>query len=82
MKMMAQPAVILERTVTEPRPPKTVFEEPPPPPNAAMPSAFPGCIRITKMRKTLTMTCSAMVKAYMASADSTQKPTAASLCRF
>ena len=56
MKMIAQTVVTLERKVTDPRPPKAVFAPPPPPANAAIPSAFPGWSRITKMRKTLTTT--------------------------
>src|SRR5205814_1773341 len=48
MKMIAHPVVTLLRKVTDPRPPKTVFDDPPPPAKAAMASPFPGCKRMTK----------------------------------
>src|SRR5947209_19203701 len=59
MKIAAQTSVTLARNVTDPRPPNT--EVLLPPPSAAMASPFPGWRRITKMRKTLTTTCSAMM---------------------
>ena len=61
---MAQTVVTLERKVTDPRPPKTVFA-PPPPAKAAIASPFPGCRRMTKMRKTLTTTWTVTMKANM-----------------
>src|SRR5207237_10418723 len=65
MKMIAQTVVTLLRNVTEPRPPKTVFEEPPPPAKAAIASPFPGWRRITKIRNTLTMTWMVTMNANM-----------------
>ncbi len=66
MKMIAQTVVTLERKVTDPRPPKTVFEPPPPPPaRPAMASPFPGWRRMTKIRKILTTTWSVMMNANM-----------------
>ena len=56
MKMIAQTVVTLDKNVTDPRPPKTVCDDPPPPARAAMASPFPGWRRITKIRKILTMT--------------------------
>src|SRR5437016_8527601 len=72
MKTMAQIAVTLLRNVTDPRPPKTVLAEPPPPAKAAIASPFPGCSRMTKMRKTLTMTWMVMMKANMRAARITR----------
>ena len=63
--MIAHPVVTLLRKVTDPRPPKTVFDDPPPPAKAAMASPFPGCKRMTKMRKTLTTTCTVTMNGYM-----------------
>jgi hypothetical protein len=62
MKMTAQTSVTLARNVTEPRPPKTEVEFPPPP-RAAIPSPFPGWSRMTKIKKTLTSTCSVVTMA-------------------